>query len=157
MSEMSCSMVQSMGYNYPITQGSFYSIQATASVGYFCPMDMTFREALDHAIASGRAKSWRDVATRSGVSYDILKNIKQGKSQRPNAEDALKVAGVFRVSLEQFYRGELDAPEDDPAIEEDMSRLMDAIRAMKGDGSIGKVADFAQIVLDAEKGKSQKR
>lgn len=146
-----------MGYNYPLLQEHFYSIQAISLVGYFCPMEMTFREAVQNAIAVGKVRSLRDLATKAGISYDILKNISQGKSSKPNPEAAMNVAAVFGVSLEQFYRGELDQPEDDPAMAEDIARLMEAVRSLTDAGSVGRIADYAETVRLAEQAKKQSR
>lgn len=55
--------------------------------------------------ATGR--TLRSVATAAGVSYEQLKNLKQGKAQKTNVDDAMKVAASFGVSLEDFYRGQL--------------------------------------------------
>lgn len=69
-------------------------------------MRMTFREALDHALRlTGR--SLLSVSADAHVSYDQLKSLRQGKSQSTNADDALKVAEVFGVSLEDFCEGRI--------------------------------------------------
>ena len=70
-------------------------------------MQMTFKDALINAQSKG-GRSLLSIARAAGVSYDTLKNVSQGKSQRPNLEDALKVARSFGVSLEQFLEGDLD-------------------------------------------------
>lgn len=69
-------------------------------------MPATFKEALENALeVSGR--SLRSVAIASGVSYEQLKNLKQGKSQRTNVDDARLVARAFGVTLDDFYEGRL--------------------------------------------------
>lgn len=70
-------------------------------------MHMSFKDALIHAQQRSE-RSIRSIAIAADVPYDTLKNVVQGKSQRPNLEDALKVARSFGVSLEQFLDGELD-------------------------------------------------
>lgn len=70
------------------------------------PMEKTFRDALEHALEK-TGKSLRSVAIEAGVSYDQLKSLRQGKSQKTNVDDAMKVARVFGVSLEDFYEGAL--------------------------------------------------
>lgn len=75
--------------------------------GSFYPMETTFKIALERAlIATGR--SLRNVALEAGVSYEQLKNLKQGKSQRTNVDDAMKVASAFGVTLHDLYAGKLD-------------------------------------------------
>ncbi|MDA1326259.1 MAG: phage repressor protein [Proteobacteria bacterium] len=71
-------------------------------------MEKTFRDALEHALEK-TGKSLRSVAIEAGVSYDQLKSLRQGKSQKTNVDDAMKVARAFRVSLEDFYNGDLTA------------------------------------------------
>ncbi|WP_370342928.1 S24 family peptidase [Pararhodobacter marinus] len=71
-------------------------------------MATTFRNALENALAvTGR--SLRSIAIDAGVSYEQLKNLKQGKSQKTNVDDAMKIAAVFGVNLEQFYRGQFSS------------------------------------------------
>ena len=74
--------------------------------GIFPPMETTFRQALKSALET-TGKSLRGIAMSSGVSYDQLKSLAQGKSQKTNADDAMKVAAAFGVSLEDFYEGRL--------------------------------------------------
>ena len=70
-------------------------------------METTFKSALEHALkVTGR--SLRAVAMSADVSYDQLKSLRQGKSQRTNVDDAVKVAKAFGVTLEEFYAGSLD-------------------------------------------------
>lgn len=69
-------------------------------------MVLTFKEALEHALAES-GQPLRAIATRSGVSYDLLKNLKQGKSQTTNVDDARKVAAGFGVTLDEFLEGKL--------------------------------------------------
>lgn len=105
-----------MGYNYPTKQAQIYSILAGVTAGYICPMEMSFKEALRHAMQIYRITSMREVATRAGISYNILKNINQAKSEKPNAEAATKVADFFGVSLSDFYAGRIPEPNgDDPS------------------------------------------
>lgn len=99
-------MPSRIGYLYSLTQEHFYSISRKLVVGNFTHMHPTFREALLYAIdASG--KSLRSVAIDAGVSYEILKNLSQGKSQRTNVDDARLIARAFGVSLDDFYEGNL--------------------------------------------------
>lgn len=99
-------MSRTMGFLHPTNQGSFYAISPALARGLFSPpMEHTFKSALDQALeVTGR--SLRSVAMDAGVSYEQLKNLKQGKSQRTNVDDAMKVAAAFGVTLEQFYRGQ---------------------------------------------------
>jgi phage repressor protein C with HTH and peptisase S24 domain len=69
-------------------------------------METTFKAALESAMKiSGR--SLRSIAIAAGVSYEQLKSLNQGKSQKTNVDDAMKVAAAFNVSLEDFYEGNL--------------------------------------------------
>lgn len=107
ISEMSWSMRGNIGCINPIPQGSFHSIPAKAARGIIPPMsDTTFKEALDYALDETK-RSMRSVALASGVSYEQLKNLRQGKAQRTNVDDAVKVAHAFGVTLEQFLAGQL--------------------------------------------------
>ena len=64
-------------------------------------MTKLFRDALiDELQRTGW--SLRYVATEAGVSYDQLKKVVQGRSKSTNVDDALRVAHVFGVSLDEF-------------------------------------------------------
>jgi transcriptional regulator with XRE-family HTH domain len=65
------------------------------------PMERTFSEALLKAIG-GNGPSLKAVAEGAGVSYEQLKKVKQGKSKSTNVEDAIKIAGFFGTSVEEF-------------------------------------------------------
>lgn len=106
MSEMSFSMGDTMGYLYPQDQGSLYPISPCHCEGIFPLMDMTFKEALERALGE-TGKTLRSVAVASGVSYDQLKNLKQGKAQTTNVDDAVKVAKAFGVTVENLMAGNL--------------------------------------------------
>lgn len=69
-------------------------------------MEMTFKIALEHALTK-TGRSLRSVAIDAGVSYEQLKNLKQGKAQRTNVDDAMKVAAAFGVTLDDLYAGKL--------------------------------------------------
>lgn len=68
------------------------------------PKHHDFREALKNA-TEHHGVSLRSVATKSGVSYELLKSLMQGKSRSTNIDDAMRVAGAFGVTLEEFYNG----------------------------------------------------
>lgn len=78
-------------------------------------METTFREALEFALQAKR-RSLLSVSKVSGVSYDQLKGLRQGKSKTTNADDALKVASAFGVTLEDFIAGRLGDPDDQTPI-----------------------------------------
>ena len=142
-----------MGYNYPRMQGHFYSIQAVTPKGYNCPMDMTFKEALEHAMkVTGRGRSLRDVAKQAGVSYEILKNIKQGKSEKPNAQSATKIADFFGVSLTEFYAGlvQRDGDEDAAVKARDMAAITEIVRRLQSHEHRELVQTFARALLQSE-------
>jgi len=69
-------------------------------------MQDTFKAALDYAIAT-TGRSLRSVALEAGVSYEKLKNLRQGKAQTTGVDDARKVAGAFGVTLDDFFEGRL--------------------------------------------------
>ncbi|MBL4929360.1 helix-turn-helix domain-containing protein [Fuscibacter oryzae] len=64
-------------------------------------MTRTFREAFQDAL---KATGWsiNKVAAEAGVSAEQLKKLNQGRSQSTNVDDALKVAHVFGVTLDEF-------------------------------------------------------
>lgn len=74
--------------------------------GKFPLMQQTFREAFLSAIKNS-SKSMRQVALDSGVSYEQLKNLSQGKSKSTNVDDAVRIAASFGISLEAFLEGQL--------------------------------------------------
>lgn len=69
-------------------------------------MRYNFRDALNYALET-KKRSLLSVATASGVSYDQLKGLRQGKSQTTNSDDAMLVAETFGVTLDDFYAGRL--------------------------------------------------
>lgn len=72
-------------------------------------METTFKDALEHALRTTK-RSLRSVTMRSGVSYEQLKSLRQGKSLSTNFDDGVKVAGAFGVSVEDFIAGNLAKP-----------------------------------------------
>lgn len=131
-----------MGYNYPFRQEQFYLIRAGEGMGYLCPMTMSFKEALKHAMAV-RGLSMRQVAVGADVSYDILKNASQGRSERPNANAAIKVAAFFDASLEDFYRGDVHPLGAKPA--PNLDALMRAVADLPA-GDVDRVRLFAEAL-----------
>ncbi|GGW24088.1 transcriptional regulator [Gemmobacter lanyuensis] len=78
------------------------------SAGTLRIMENSFKEALEVALKiTGR--SLRSVAIASGVSYEQLKGLKQGKASSTNVDDAMRVARAFGVTLDDFYTGRLGA------------------------------------------------
>lgn len=69
-------------------------------------MKTTFKDALDHAIET-TGLTMAEIAKGADVSYDVIKNLHQGKAKRTNVEDARKIAAWFKVSLDDFYAGNL--------------------------------------------------
>lgn len=69
-------------------------------------MQETFKAALDFALTS-TGRSLRSIALDAGVSYEKLKNLKQGKALTTGVDDARKVAAAFGVTLDDFYEGRL--------------------------------------------------
>ena len=74
-------------------------------------MTTTFKKALEYALKE-TGRSLRSVAISADVSYEQLKNLKQGKAQRTNVDDAVKVSAAFGVPIEAFLEGNLS---DKPA------------------------------------------
>lgn len=60
-----------------------------------------FRDALLEAL---EARGWKMkyVAEQSGVSYEQLKKLNQGKSLSTNVDDAIKIAHVFGLTLDEL-------------------------------------------------------
>lgn len=64
-------------------------------------MTKKFREAFLDALDQSKWTMVR-VSELSGVSEEQLKKLKQGKSQRTNVDDAVRVANAFGVTLDEF-------------------------------------------------------
>lgn len=121
-------------------------------------MGMTFKEALEHAMrVTGRGRSLRDVAIKAEVSYDILKNISQNKSEKPNAQAAAKIAHFFGVSLIDFYAGRVAPRSDDETAEvaEDVATVTDLVRRLQEKGHRDQVRAFAKSLLQIEEAERQ--
>lgn len=71
-------------------------------------METTFKLALERALKE-TGRSLRSVAIAAGVSYEQLKSLQQGKAQKTNVDDAMKVAEAFGVTLHDLYAGRLSA------------------------------------------------
>lgn len=69
-------------------------------------MEITFKEALDYALSASN-RSLLGIAKAAGVSYDKLKNLRQGKAQTTGVDDAKKVAAAFGVTLDDFFAGRI--------------------------------------------------
>ncbi|MDK8874381.1 helix-turn-helix transcriptional regulator [Paracoccus sp. SSJ] len=118
-------------------------------------MDMTFRDALKHAMAVNGIKSLRSVATATGVSYHILKNMNQGKSERPNAEAATKIADYFEASLTDFYAGRV-APRSgkDMSVTDDVAKIKSVMQDLRPE-SRARVQAFAEALRQTDEGFQQ--
>lgn len=68
-------------------------------------MRKKFRDALDAAIKSS-GETYASVARATGVSYEQLKKLKQGKSASTNVDDAVLIAHHFGMSLDEFIGDE---------------------------------------------------
>ena len=111
-------------------------MRAEVSEGIFPPMERTFKDALEQALTETQ-RSLMSVATAAGVSYEQLKSLRQGKAQRTNVDDAMKVAAAFGVTLDEFYKGQFSAQRPKIAVAGDVGAgarvdLIDAYA--KGDG-----------------------
>ncbi len=70
-------------------------------------MQQTFRDAFIAAIQT-TGKSMRQVARDAGVSYELLKNLAQGKAKSTNVDDAVRIAASFGTTLEGFLEGQTE-------------------------------------------------
>lgn len=95
-----------------------------------------FREALLDALET-RGVTLKSVADAAGVSEEQLKKVRQGKSRSTNVDDAVKVAHVFGVTLDEFLQ------DDFPVIR---SRIAEFYSSL--------TEEEVQILLDAERGRS---
>lgn len=68
---------------------------------YTACMVKNFREALIDALEKSGTPLKR-VAEQTGVSYEQLKKLRQGKSTSTNVDDAVLVANYFGQTLEEF-------------------------------------------------------
>lgn len=75
-------------------------------------MVRSFREAFLEAL---QLPGWtiKKVAELSGVSEEQLKKLNQGKTRRTNVDDAVKVAHVFGVTLDEFLQDDSATLRDD--------------------------------------------
>lgn len=62
----------------------------------------TFREALLERCGGLDQPSLKAVAEGAKVSYEQLKKVKQGKSGSTNADDAVRVAHFFGLTMDEF-------------------------------------------------------
>lgn len=97
-------------------------------------MAKLFRDALLDAIQR-TGISLQRVADVSGVSYEQLKKLKQGKSQSTNVDDAVKVAHVFGLSLDEFLGD--TTPQDRREIVDLWLKLSEAERDLLKAASVG--------------------
>lgn len=79
----------------------FCPLSDVTQFGYQSTMAKTFRQAFLKALEES-GFSVAEVARRSGVSKDQLNKLKQRDTAKTNVDDALKVAAVFGVTLEEF-------------------------------------------------------
>lgn len=147
-----------MGYNYPVRQAYFYSISAANAVGYICPMEMTFKEALKHAMKVRGITSMRQVASGAGMSYDILKNTNQAKSEKPNAKAATKVADFFGVSLSDFYAGNIppSTGEDPVLVAADVEKVSGITRNLQPSNR-DLLKTFAESLFETQEAEQRKK
>jgi transcriptional regulator with XRE-family HTH domain len=117
---------------------------------YKCPMSMTFKEALEHAMRVRGLASVRGVAREAGVSEHILKNIMQGKSERPNAEAAASLADFFGVSVRDFLAGSVGPAPDLDEVKRDAAAISDLVRRLRRSEHRDQVEAFARALLQTE-------
>ena len=67
-------------------------------------MSLTLREALETATEK-TGMSLRALALKADVSYEQLKKVKQGATERTNIVDGIKLAQAAGVSVEDFMDG----------------------------------------------------
>lgn len=86
--------------NPPKSMGLSSSLPISAPVVMSESMG-TFRTALLEAISANDI-SLRKVAIGAGVSYEMLKKLKQTDGYRTNIEDAIKIAAFFGKTIDDF-------------------------------------------------------
>ena len=64
-------------------------------------MAKTFRTALLEQMDAAKT-TLKEVAARSGVSYEQLKKVKQREDASTNVDDARKIANAFGLTLDEF-------------------------------------------------------
>jgi transcriptional regulator with XRE-family HTH domain len=64
-------------------------------------MAKTFRNALLEQMEATKTPL-KEVAARSGVSYEQLKKVKQREDASTNVDDARKIANAFGLTLDEF-------------------------------------------------------
>lgn len=74
-----------------------------------------FKSALESALEK-TGRSLRDVAAQSGVSYELLKKVSQGRTRSPNVDAAQAVANEFGASLDEFLAGRIGATAEVPVL-----------------------------------------
>lgn len=83
-------------------------------------MSRTFVEALRHALDQ-TGVSVRSIATKTGIPYDRVKQVANGRTKTTNADDAFVIARSFGVSVEEFMAGRLNRALPAPATPESHS------------------------------------
>lgn len=73
-------------------------------------MTQSFVDALQFAL-SKTGLSVREIAKRSEVPYERLRQVARGRTASTNADDAYRIARAFGVSYEEFLNGMLDEPQ----------------------------------------------
>jgi transcriptional regulator with XRE-family HTH domain len=107
MADMRSSLVMPhIGTNVPIMSRDFCRLYLGKMMAYLEHMTKSFRSALLDALETGDA-SLRQVADGAGVSYEQLKKICQRETASTNVDDAVKIAGFFGVSLDEFLGNDL--------------------------------------------------
>lgn len=99
-------------------------------------MSKAFREALLERAGGTGKPSLKTVAEEAGVSYEQLKKVRQGKSQSTNAEDAIKVAAFFGMTLNEFLEDHL--AEDRAAVVATYTALSPEERQLLRDAARGR-------------------
>lgn len=102
-------------------------------------MSKAFREALLERAGGAGKPSLKAVAEETGVSYEQLKKVRQGKSLSTNAEDAIKVAAFFGMTLNEFL---------DDHLAEDRAAVVQTYNALS--------PEERQLLRDAARGRSDR-
>lgn len=113
-----------------------YRLSRPWSDDYPLGMMKTFRDALLERAGGAGKPSLRAVADETGVSYEQLKKVRQGKSQSTNAEDALKIASFFGMTLNEFLDDQM--AEDRAAVVETYNSLSPEERQLLRDAANGR-------------------
>ncbi|WP_287882724.1 hypothetical protein [Paracoccus sp. (in: a-proteobacteria)] len=101
-------------------------------------MVMTFREALLMRTGGDGKPSLKAISEKAGVSYEQMKKVRQGATQRTNVDDAIKLAAAMGMTLNEFVEDSL--AEDRAIVVSLYNQLTDEERQILRDAARGRGA-----------------